>query len=241
MTPRSRTCTILPLICILAGSASAQQQPNTLIAGSTINGPARAIDGDTLAVSGLQIRLYGIDAPETRQTCMLHDKPWPCGRAATRELRILLAGKPVSCSAKDRDRYGRIVAVCHLGSIDINSWMVRNGWALAYRKYSRAYVDEQASARERRLGIWRSTFTAPWDWRSRKNRKPTTTTRLPAPNTSRSSGPCLIKGNIGSSGRIYHLPGGAYYDRTRISESRGEKWFCTEAEARAAGWRRSGR
>ena len=107
------------------------------------------------------------------------------------------------------------------------------GLALAYRRYSTAYAGQERSAKAARRGLWRGDFVAPWDWRRGK--------RLAAAPTAR-TGACRIKGNISRSGkRIYHVPGGQYYDRTRIDTSRGERWFCSEAEARAAGWRRAKR
>ena len=114
---------------------------------------------------------------------------------------------------------------------------VSQGLALAYRRYSRDYVGEEASARNGRLGMWRGDFIPPWDWR----RGERLAGNRSAAKSAAGSG-CRIKGNIGRDGsRIYHVPGGQFYDRTRIDTSRGERWFCTEVEARGAGWRRSRR
>ena len=203
----------------------------------TLTGRARVIDGDTLDVGGARIRLHGIDAPESRQGCNADGRRWPCGERATRELGRRLGDRTVSCEERDRDRYGRIVAVCRASGEDINAWMVRQGWALAYRKYSRAYVAEESAAKAARRGMWRGQFVAPWDWRRGERLAGNRTT------SSRTDGAgCRIKGNISRNGsRIYHVPGGAFYDRTRIDTARGERWFCTEQEARAAGWRRARR
>ena len=138
----------------------------------------------------------------------------------------------MTCEQKDQDRYGRIVAVCRVGEEDLNAWLVAEGWALAYRQYSKAYIAEEEAASAARKGIWRGTFVPPWEWRQGK--------RLEA--EAAQGGDCRIKGNIGSKGeRIYHVPGGRYYDATQIDPSKGERWFCSEAEAQAAGWRRSKR
>jgi len=197
-------------------------------------GPARAVDGDTLEVGGVRVRLHGIDAPESRQGCRAEGKRWPCGREATRALTGRIGGRAVTCEGRGRDRYGRIVAVCRIAGTDLGAWMVTQGWAFASRRYSHAYVAAEGSARAAKRGIWRGEIVPPWDWRKG--------TRLAgAPSATRQeSGPCTIKGNIARSGkRIYPVPGGRFYERTRIDPSKGARWFCTENEARAAGWRRS--
>lgn len=199
-----------------------------------IAGRASVIDGDTIEVHGQRIRLHGIDAPEGAQLCQVKDKSWLCGQQASLALNAKIAGRTVSCKQKDVDRYRRIVAVCFAGGDDLNAWMVAEGWALAYRRYSTEYVRQESNASAANLGIWRGDFVAPWDWRRGK--------RLAVAMTQHSDS-CLIKGNISiSSGeRIYHVPGGYYYDQTQIDATKGERWFCSEADAQAAGWRRSKR
>ena len=202
---------------------------------STVSGSARVVDGDTLDVGAVRVRLHGVDAPESRQSCVAGGRRWACGERATRALAGRLGGRTVAC--EERDRYGRIVAVCRDGGEDVNAWMVSHGWALAYRRYSRDYVGEETAARDARLGMWRGDFVPPWDWR----RGERLAGSWPVPESAAGAG-CRIKGNIGRNGtRIYHVPGGQFYEPTRIDTSRGERWFCTEAEARAAGWRRSRR
>jgi hypothetical protein len=127
------------------------------------------------------------------------------------------------------------VATCNLGSLDLNGWLVSSGWALAYRQYSNAYVDAEAAAELAGIGIWEGKFTPPWEWRAQQN-----AAAAPAASSASSAGPsgCAIKGNISSSGeRIFHSPGQQHYSRTSISEAKGERWFCSEGEALAAGWR----
>ena len=197
-----------------------------------LSGRASVIDGDSIEVAGREIRLHGIDAPEFMQTCLAGGKSWHCGRRAARALARRISGRKVVCTQKDRDRYGRIVAWCRLGGEDLNAWLVAEGWALAYRRHSRAYVDEEAAAKAARRGIWRGEFAPPWEWRRDQ----------PAKGKDKDLGPCRIKGNISRKGeRVYHVPDGRYYERTRISLGKGERWFCTEAQARAAGWRRAKR
>ncbi len=198
------------------------------------------IDGDTIDVGRTRVRLHGVDAPESGQSCIASGARWPCGRRATRALAERLGSRTVICEERDPDRYGRIVAVCRQDGRDINAWLVAKGWALAYRRYSRAYVDEERTARSAREGMWRGEFVAPWDWRRGKRLRDSARTSRPSARAA--SKRCNIQGNIGRGGkRIYHMPSGHYYARTRIDTSRGERWFCSEREARAAGWRRAGR
>ena len=208
-----------------------------------LSGRPRVVDGDSIELAGERIRLFGIDAPESAQTCRASGSRWRCGERATRGLRERIGGRTVTCEERDVDRYGRIVAVCRAGGEDMNAWMVERGFALAYRRYSRAYVGEEAAARSARRGLWRGDFVAPWDWRRGERLAGADTQRAEDSGISSGGvGNCRIKGNISRSGeRIYHVPGAQHYERTRISTAKGERWFCSQREARAAGWRKAKR
>jgi endonuclease YncB( thermonuclease family) len=213
------------LISILITTLSAPSFADTL------QGTASVVDGDTLDVHGERIRLHGIDAPESAQTCkQASGKQWRCGQDAANALSDYIARRPVTCEGDERDAYGRLIAICSVGGTEINRWLVAHGWAVAYRKYSMDYVDTETDARSKGVGIWASTFDMPWNFR--KQRWAEAGTKAPDPN-------CPIKGNINSKGeRIYHTPWGSRnYDRTKINTAKGERWFCNEAEAVAAGWR----
>ena len=201
---------------------------------SVLNAEVRVVDGDTIHIGNNKYRLEGIDAPEAGQKCLLKDKEWRCGKSATESLKERIRDfSELKCEGREKDAYGRILAICFSGNKDINAWMVKNGWALAYTKYSQKYLKEQKYAKKKRLGIWKGDFISPWDWRKGK--------RLNS-QTSGKKNICKIKGNISSSGeKIFHSPGGAYYSRTKISEQKGERWFCSEAEAIKFGWRKSKR
>lgn len=208
-----------------------------------LSGPARVIDGDTLDVGGTRVRLHGVDAPEAAQSCFTGAAGWPCGRRATQALAALLDGGLVACAERDRDRYGRVVAVCRRDGLDVNGWLVAEGWAVAYRRYSDAYVELEAAARAAGRGIWAGEFVMPWDWRRGERVLHVAAERPPATGTDAGERErCDIKGNVSYNGdrRLYHMPGDRDYAKTRISAGRGERWFCSEAEARAAGWRRAG-
>ncbi|MXX87937.1 MAG: thermonuclease family protein [Boseongicola sp. SB0677_bin_26] len=231
MTPVLPSTTALALLAALALAGT----PTTSKAQNVLYGPVRVIDGDTIEIQRQRIRLHGIDAPESAQECSdARGRSYRCGQAATQALASLVRGASVNCQIRDKDRYGRLVAVCRRGGVDLNASMVRQGHALAYRQYGTDYVSHETAARTRKLGVWQGRFTMPWDWRRTQGGK---STASPAPPQG-----CAIKGNISaSSERIYHVPGQAYYERTRISEAKGERWFCAESEARAAGWRRARR
>ncbi|KAB8333648.1 thermonuclease family protein [Scytonema tolypothrichoides VB-61278] len=203
-------------------------------AHADITGQASVIDGDTIEVHGKRIRFHGIDAPENGQLCQLKGKNYRCGQKAALALDDLIARKTVRCVEKDQDRYQRIVGECFAGQVNLNAWMVENGWALAYRQYSTAYVPQEDTARARKVGIWAGTFDNPWDYRHG-------TTAAPKDSTVSSANNCSIKGNISTGGdRIYHVPGSRWYGRTTIDPLKGEKFFCSEAEAQNAGWRKAG-
>lgn len=216
-----RICSLIVLI--LAGAAQAD-----------VRGAARVIDGDTLDVAGVQIRLFGVDAPELGQPC----GDWSCGRWARDELARLIGGRQVTCSAGAQDRYGRLLARCDAGRGDLGLAMVQRGAAFAYRRYATDYVGAERQARASERGLWRDGgrgVTLPEDFRAAQQEAGVPPGRVP-PRPD-----CAIKGNVSDSGRVYHLPGQRDYDRTRIDPARGERWFCSEAEARAAGWRRARR
>lgn len=220
---------VVVVLASLAGGAH-------LEAASEIVGAARAVDGDTLEIDDVRIRLFGVDAPETDQSCPRDNGvTWACGEVAAARLAELVGGRETRCLERDRDRYGRVVATCRAGSVDLGAQLVGEGLAWAYRRYSDRYVAAESRAKTTRLGLWRGEVRPAWEYRADRRDARTT----PMGNTrSAPPGACRIKGNINAEGtRIYHVPGSRWYDRTRVDESRGQRWFCSEAEARAAGWR----
>ena len=189
---------------------------------------ARVVDGDTIEVAGVVFRLHGIDAPEAGQKCALpNGKSWNCGQAAIAAMEDLVSKKQVRCDTRDHDGYGRTIGVCVVDDRDINAVMVTNGLAWAFRKYSMDYATIEDTARERRVGVWQAPTVTPWDYRAERW----------AHSQQQSPKGCPIKGNISGNGHIYHAPWSPWYDKTTISAEKGEHWFCSEAEAVAAGWR----
>lgn len=194
-----------------------------------VQGRARVIDGDTLAIDAVHVRLAGIDAPEHGQICDdAAGRGWPCGARAAERLRAMIGTSETRCEGDTYDRYDRLVARCTADGRALNAALVEEGMAFAYRKYSMNYVGLEAAAQAARRGLWAGHAEAPENVRAMR-----VTGSAPPGN-------CLIKGNISSHGQLYHLPGTRAYAATQVNLARGERWFCTEAEAVAAGWRRAG-
>lgn len=128
-------------------------------------GRARIIDGDSLVVDGLEVRLKSIDAPEARQTCRRGNAEWRCGEEAARQLQRLAGNGRIACRGRGYDRYDRLLAICSRGGEEINRQMVTEGWAVAFGNYGR----EESLARAGKRGIWASEFQRPADWRAAEN------------------------------------------------------------------------
>ncbi len=212
--------------------------------GQTLSGSGQVVDGDSLSVGGISVRLFGIDAPEGKQTCDRSGKKWACGEEAASQLRILVGSNRVECRGRGADTYGRTVAVCRADGFELNKTMVEQGWATAFRTYSSEYVADEVRAKAALRGIWSSSFALPEEYRmiqelreqQRLARQSFASARVresvPAPVPPRG---CVIKGNRNRNGQwIYHLPGMAYYENTQA-----EEMFCSEAQAQAAGYRRA--
>ena len=213
-----RSLLVLALLCLAAPA-------------SALEAPVRVVDGDSLDIGGEKIRLFGIDAPELNQRCDRAGQSWRCGDWSRRMLADLVAGQAIRCVQEDTDRYGRVVATCHAGRVDLAEAMVRQGAATAYLRYTTRYQSAERAARAEGIGLWAARMVTPQAHRQQT---------APAPQSA--SGSCAIKGNIGASGkRIYHMPGQQDYAATRIDPRKGEAWFCTEAEAQRAGFRRAAR
>jgi endonuclease YncB( thermonuclease family) len=134
-------------------------------------GSAHVHDGDTLTLGNTKVRLEGIDAPETDQLCLTSkSKIWHCGLEARDKLRAKIGMAPVTCELKGHDRYRRTLAICSANDIDLNAWLVRQGWALSFVRYGDRYRAEENEARRERRGLWAGAFIAPWDWRHRSKR-----------------------------------------------------------------------
>ena len=124
-------------------------------------------DGDTLKLDGKVYRLWGVDAPETKQDC---PDGWPAGHLATTTLQAFVTGRQVVCEKKDTDRYGRTVAICRAGGEDLGALMVRAGMAWAFVRYSSDYVDQEAKAKAAGIGLHGHDCVPAWEWRAQSRR-----------------------------------------------------------------------
>jgi endonuclease YncB( thermonuclease family) len=139
---------------------------NKKIIASEIYGTPTITDGDTIKILNNKIRLHGIDAPEKKQKCYKNKKIYNCGIVATEALIKKINKNTVKClTQKNKDRYSRFIGVCFLGQIDLNKWMVRNGYAIAYKRYSKDYILDEEYAKTNKLGLWSGNFLNPEKWR----------------------------------------------------------------------------
>ncbi|MGQ0484565.1 MAG: thermonuclease family protein [Hyphomicrobiales bacterium] len=178
--PRSLADAVV-LIVLLALLLMALQRAGWIDLGT---GSYEAVDGDSLRRGDTEIRLYGIDSPEYRQICSDgNGRDYACGKEAATALRALLRGQTVTCSSIETDRYGRAIASCKAGDLDLNGEMVRLGWAVAYTRHSAGYVSEEAEARAAKRGLWQGRFENPQAWRERHRHQ-------------------LVRGDVGMDGAV---------------------------------------
>jgi endonuclease YncB( thermonuclease family)/outer membrane protein OmpA-like peptidoglycan-associated protein len=151
----------------IEGPTRAATQPEENVdLPARIEGAATITDADTIRIGDTRIRFFGIDAPERSQTCGRPDgTAWACGKDATAALAAHVGNRPVACDPLYLDPFGRTVAVCKVGDEDIGRWLVSNGHAVAYRKFSMDYVGDEDVARRTKVGLWSGDFTMPWDER----------------------------------------------------------------------------
>ena len=216
--------------CLAAPALAAQLE---------FNGVPRVIDADTLEVAGQHIRLGGIDAPEMSELCTdTQGEVWACGVWATQQARELLNGQTVRCTDLGDRSYARIVGRCYLNGRDLAVLLIEAGAARPCLRFARAqgtdeiYLQAEAKAKSARVGIYAGPLN-PVAGFCRERAPRQTADRSADPTTD-----CSIKGNVSANGRIYHMPGQRDYGRVTMRGAE-TRWFCSEDEARAAGWRRA--
>ena len=125
----------------------------------------RVIDGDTIVLNGEKIRFSGIDTPELKQTCLKDGQEVPCGMTAKRLLAEKIGNATVKCISDGKDVYKRTLAECFVNGESLSKFLVRSGYAFAYRKYSTKFIKDEEFAKANKLGMWAMTFQYPWDFR----------------------------------------------------------------------------
>jgi endonuclease YncB( thermonuclease family) len=191
------------------------------------------IDGDTLEIDGHPVQLYGIDAPELGQYCERAGDLWACGSEAALFLKntVQFEGPPVECAPWGEGGSSEImIGVCQVGPKVVGLAMVQNGYAMALPDSFPDYKDAEEQARQAKLGIWRGDFVPPWEWREGKGAEVRSSDWVRT---------CNVKGALGPAGeRIYYVPTDQGYREIAIDPATGERSFCSDEEARAAGWTR---
>jgi endonuclease YncB( thermonuclease family) len=233
--------------CRIVATSCAVVLASSACFATEISGVPRIVDGDTVQIGQTKIRFAGIDAPETDQVCLdARGQRWACGITARDELIRYSAGRLWECDLTVADKYGRLLGKCFVEGEDVSAWMVRSGWALSFVRYSHDYDRDEAEAREAKAGLWTGAFIAPWDWRHRNEQTvvlgafsvPVNAQKVLLGAVSAAEAPspdCTIKASVGRGECIYHLPGDRWYAKMRMDS--GKRWFCSVAEAEAAGCR----
>jgi endonuclease YncB( thermonuclease family) len=197
-----------------------------------IHGRARAVTGDTLRIGRALVKLNHVVAPETGQTCTRADgRTWRCGEDARAALARLLRGARVDCTLSDDGSVGSIArGDCRKGDADLGSALVRDGHVFAETGFFARHASLESEARDNHRGMWAGQAQRPETFRAAAWEA----ARQKAPDS------CPIKGRVTSRSKLYVMPWMDGYDSIKIRSSRGERWFCSEEDARRAGWRPSG-
>lgn len=230
-----RICSLFALAFLLVAPMSS--------AAAVLQGELRVIDGDTFVLGGQRIRLQGVDAPETHESCLdAAGRGWRCGDWATEALRNMLSGAQLVCHDLGERSYNRMVARCDLNGQDLGALLVQEGIARACPRYarrhahSRGYMALEEHAIARRVGMHEGQTPDLAGFCHEGGARTASAHASPPPSPD-----CAIKGNISANGRIYHLPGQQFYEQVVVRTDLGQRWFCSEEEAQAAGWRRARR
>ncbi|EJF76936.1 hypothetical protein ME7_00686 [Bartonella birtlesii LL-WM9] len=154
---------VIAIVTVCFKYTQTSPQKGDLSSKTMIKGHASIIDGDSIIISSVMIRLIGIDAPELQQFCGKNETRYPCGLEAKKYLKELIANEPVTCYWNKKDKYHRVLATCKTKQIsNINATLVRNGWAVSYYD---DYTKEEREAKEKKKGMWQSHFQRPREWR----------------------------------------------------------------------------
>jgi endonuclease YncB( thermonuclease family) len=198
-----------------------------LIGGKSVKGRAYATGADTLRIGGTPVRLAGIEAHESEQRCGRGSNRWRCSSVAETVLSRLVNSRTVSCSLSGTDDAGHALGRCTVGETDVAAELVRQGYVFAGGGLLARYAGEEREARAAKAGLWGGEAERPAEYRA----------KLWEEAKRRAPDGCPIKGQVTASSRTYVLPWSPDYERARVQSTRGERWFCSEQEAVAAGFK----
>jgi endonuclease YncB( thermonuclease family) len=207
------------------GMAGLGQLP--LIGSKPLQGRAYAAGGDSLRIGSTTVRLTGIESPEADQRCMRGKASWRCGAAAENALGRLVNGRNATCTLSGKDEAGRSWGQCTVAGKDVSAELVRQGHVFADGTIFVRYSSEEREARGAKAGLWSGEAERPAAYRA----------KLWDEAKRRAPEGCPIKGQVSGNARTYVLPWSPDYERTRVQKARGERWFCSEQEAVAAGFK----
>jgi endonuclease YncB( thermonuclease family) len=213
----------------LVPTVSAPDQPAS---PGALSGRATAISGDLLRIDGQLIRLAGIEAPEANQPCVkANGRRWNCGASARSALEKIVRGKSVNCTKSGQDEGGQVIASCRINDADVAETLVRGGHVFAESGLLASYTSAESEAKSAAIGLWQGETIRPNEWRDQVWE----VAKKAAPEG------CPIKGYVRASNRFYALPWSHGYDGAKVRTVKGDRWFCSEEEARSAGFKLSSR
>jgi endonuclease YncB( thermonuclease family) len=240
--PRVAGGAAIAIVAALAIGPMLQGSPNASVATSTVphialssapasvSGRASAVTGSLIRVNGDLVELRGIEAPQPKHPCLkANGRRWSCGTSAMNALNRLVRSETVTCDISGKSSSGVPIGTCRVGDRDIGAELVRGGHVFAVSGLFAAYTTDEAKAQDAKLGIWQGETVRPEEWRNR------------AWEDAKRSAPdgCPIKGVVRASGRVYQMPWSSDYASAKVREVKGERWFCSEDDAKAAGFKLS--
>ncbi|HVX34636.1 MAG TPA: thermonuclease family protein [Hyphomicrobium sp.] len=220
-----------PVLRSADGLAVAEHSPDAparITVSTEISGRAIAITGDLMRVDGALVRIGGVEAPESRQPCYrANGRRWNCASAAKSNLARVVRGRRVTCTPSGGENTGGyVIAQCSVGKADLATELVESGSVFAVSSYFSSLSGVEDAARKAKKGIWQGEIQRPQEWRDQQWQD----AKRDAPDG------CPIKGFVRASTKFYALPWSADYDRAKVRTEKGERWFCSEDEAKAAGF-----
>lgn len=211
---------------------AARREPAATATTGGISGRATVISGDALRINGREIKLAGIESPVANQNCTTGDgRTWNCGWSARSALDRIVRRRNVTCTPLEAVGQGATIANCTANEADIAEALVRNGHVFAASGFFAAYGSSEADARAAKVGVWQGDAQHPAEWRQNIWDE----AKRAAPDG------CPIKGRVRGSSRVYTMPWSDGYDSNRVRTERGDRWFCSEEEAQAAGFKATDR